>query len=132
MSQSYKNIKISWHQLYYKPVLVSCYPRKSNIFFHFLFTLQARLNEVGKCDICTMWKFKSGETWGEEFQENASPIMELLDVGVWTPRDGLRLSDVLFPHIEQGFRQKNLPVISFHVSPLSKWWKIFKKKFVID
>nr|QPZ88965.1 ionotropic receptor 1 [Diaphorina citri] len=81
---------------------------------------EARLNEVGKCDICTMWSFKSGETWGEEFQENTDATIDLLDVGVWTPRDGLRFSDVLFPHIEQGFRGKNLPVISFHFPP----WQI--------
>ncbi|KAI5707054.1 hypothetical protein M8J75_013960 [Diaphorina citri] len=85
-----------------------------------LMFLRARLNEVGKCDICTMWSFKSGETWGEEFQENTDATIDLLDVGVWTPRDGLRFSDVLFPHIEQGFRGKNLPVISFHFPP----WQI--------
>jgi hypothetical protein len=83
---------------------------------------QAQLTESGRCDICTNWTLKAGETWGLEYQEQDQDdagrevTRRLIPVGKWSPREGLRMSDYLFPHVGHGFAGRNLPIISFHVS----------------
>jgi hypothetical protein len=79
---------------------------------------------------------KTAEIWGDRYQytafndENVKQIIDrksaklastekvdsnLIDAGSWKPFDGLRMYDVLFPHIAQGFRGKNFHVITYHV-----------------
>lgn len=81
---------------------------------------QTELAEAGKCDKCISWTMKAGETWGKEYQTNSnkedSRLEELLDVGVWHPREGHVMKDILFPHVFHGFRGRSLPLITFNVS----------------
>lgn len=71
----------------------------------------------GACDNCTSWRFETGETWGKEYQRNASDsLADLLLVGNWRPSDGPSLRDELFPHIAHGFRMITLPLVTYHVS----------------
>lgn len=62
-----------------------------------------------------MWGALAAELWGQDFTESP-PTEHLLDIGSWTPRDGLTLTDSLFPHSKYGFRQLTLPISTFHVS----------------
>lgn len=74
------------------------------------------MSQYGVNGNCTRWKLQSGETWGLQYeQKNESTDVQLLDVGYWRPSDGLNLNDVLFPHVEHGFRGRTLPLVSFHV-----------------
>lgn len=81
---------------------------------------QTEIAESGKCDKCNAWIMKAGETWGKEFQPGGkSSIEELLDVGIWHPREGHIMKDTLFPHVVHGFRGRSLPMISFNVNTSS-------------
>jgi hypothetical protein len=83
--------------------------------------LQTELSAEGRCDNCTVWALKAGDTWGLEYQEQEQKdgghkvTRHLVPVGRWSPREGLRMSDYLFPHIKKGFAGRNLPIISFQV-----------------
>ena len=76
----------------------------------------------GRCDVCTTWTLQAGDTWGLEYQEqeqqDAKRVVarQLVPVGQWSPREGLKMLDYLFPHIGHGFAGRNLPILSFHVS----------------
>lgn len=84
--------------------------------------LQTALSEDGRCDNCTTWTLKAGDTWGLEYQEQEQTdkghklTRQLIRVGRWSLREGLRMSDYLFPHIKKGFAGRKLPIISFQVS----------------
>lgn len=76
--------------------------------------------QTGTCDNCTSWRFQAGDTWGREYTKLATDnVAELIKVGYWRPSDGTSLIDELFPHISHGFRGRNLPFVSFHVSIIS-------------
>jgi hypothetical protein len=87
---------------------------------------QTALSEGGRCDNCTTWTLRAGDTWGLEYQEQEQKdggyklTRHLVPVGQWSLREGLRMSDYLFPHIKKGFAGRNLPIISFQVS-LNHW-----------
>ena len=79
------------------------------------------MSESGGCDKCVTWLLKAGETWGKEFEiirkKGESRYDDFLqDVGLWHPRSGHVMKDILFPHIVHGFRGLSLPLISFNVS----------------
>lgn len=44
----------------------------------------------------------------------------LTDVGFWKPNDGVQMTDVLFPHVSHGFRNKNIHIVTYHVSCLRR------------
>nr|XP_034828957.1 ionotropic receptor 93a [Maniola hyperantus] len=87
------------------------------------------------CGNCTSWQVKAGDTWGATYRgqslerkmskgnkTNATKRTEinhteLLHVGAWRPIDGFKFDDVLFPHVEHGFRGKELPIITYHNPP---------------
>lgn len=79
---------------------------------------QNQIHEHQECNNCTLWKLTAGEVWGQEFL-NIPSSKELLDIGFWNPREGLHLSDEVFPHSVHGFRGRNLPLAAFHVNKLN-------------
>ncbi|XP_063930697.1 ionotropic receptor 93a [Zophobas morio] len=88
-------------------------------------SIKTYLLQYGECDNCTSWLMKAGDTWGREYQQNASSSdssAELMSVGKWRPSDGPSMSNELFPHVAHGFRRRNLPLVSFHNPP----WQIIK------
>ncbi|KAJ4451385.1 hypothetical protein ANN_02847, partial [Periplaneta americana] len=91
-------------------------------------SIRTYLSERGRCDNCTMWTFKSGDTWGLEYQEQEQKdsgrkiARQLVTVGIWTPREGVKMSDHLFPHVRHGFAGRNLPIVSFNNPP----WQIIR------
>nr|XP_023015792.1 ionotropic receptor 93a-like [Leptinotarsa decemlineata] len=75
------------------------------------------ISKNGICDNCTFWEMKTGETWGQEYQNLSRNITsQLIPVGTWRPSDGATMIDELFLHIAHGFRKKILPMVTFHVS----------------
>ncbi|EEB18389.1 glutamate receptor delta-1 subunit precursor, putative [Pediculus humanus corporis] len=86
--------------------------------------IKTKLSESGGCDKCVTWLLKAGETWGKEFEirkKGESRYDDFLqDVGLWHPRSGHVMKDILFPHIVHGFRGRSLPLISFNHPP----WQI--------
>ena len=42
-------------------------------------------------------------------------VSKILEVGHWEPTNGLMLNDSLFPHIAHGFRNKTIPIVTYHV-----------------
>nr|QHN69192.1 ionotropic receptor 11 [Sirex nitobei] len=72
----------------------------------------------GSCDQCLSWRMTSALTWGSSFSTNDET--RLIDSGSWTPGPGPNLTDVIFPHIEHGFRGKTLPLATYHNPP----WQI--------
>jgi len=76
----------------------------------------------GSCDVCMTWTLGAGDTWGLEYQEQEEEdaghtvARQLIPVGQWSPREGLKMLDYLFPHIGHGFAGRNLPILSFNVS----------------
>lgn len=88
----------------------------------------------GSCDACTTWKLDAGDTWGLEYQGQEQQdaghagTRQMVPVGQWSPREGLKMLDRLFPHIGHGFAGRNLPVVSFHVSLCNRNnWKFIPK-----
>ncbi|XP_026318935.1 ionotropic receptor 93a [Hyposmocoma kahamanoa] len=97
--------------------------------------MQQHIATKSRCGNCSTWRALAADTWGTTYRELAESQdgsivgrdtnettgvidkIQLLDVGYWRPVDGIRFFDVLFPHIEQGFRGKELPVITFHNPP---------------
>ncbi|CAG9787632.1 unnamed protein product [Diatraea saccharalis] len=49
--------------------------------------------------------------------QRRSMLLKHMQVGYWRPIDAIRFNDVLFPHVEHGFRGKDLPVITYHNPP---------------
>lgn len=45
--------------------------------------------------------------------EKSAP--KITPVGLWKPSEGVNLYDVLFPHVSNGFRNKNLHIVTYHV-----------------
>lgn len=41
---------------------------------------------------------------------------KMISVGLWKPFDGLKMRDVLFPHVSHGFRGKVFHIITYHVN----------------
>ncbi|KAL0269534.1 UNVERIFIED_CONTAM: hypothetical protein PYX00_007235 [Menopon gallinae] len=90
-----------------------------------LSTIKTDLSENGRCDQCIAWEMKAGETWGKEYQGRSkrdNALDDFLDVGVWHPREGPIMRDILFPHVVHGFRGRTLPLVSFNFPP----WQIIK------
>lgn len=89
------------------------------------------LRKTAKCSNCTTWNLNTAEIWGNRYDaatfvdESAKlvvdrdgrkrKIFKLIDAGTWKPFDGLKMTDVLFPHISHGFRGKAFHVITYHV-----------------
>lgn len=90
------------------------------------------LQKNSKCSNCTTWAVNTAEIWGRQYQfaafsdEKAQEKSEsqgrasfsntkLIDAGFWKPFSGLKMTDVLFPHIAHGFRGKNFHIITYHV-----------------
>lgn len=48
--------------------------------------------------------------------ENSSGSGYFIGTGEWSPRPGVAMNDAIFPHVQHGFRGKNLPFVTFHVS----------------
>ncbi|XP_059609151.1 ionotropic receptor 93a [Phlebotomus argentipes] len=93
-------------------------------------TMVNQLKTSSVCSNCTTWKIQTAEFWGTEYQTNADSkwstvnsaprSTKFLDVGTWKPNDGVQLNDVLFPHVSNGFRRKNLHIVTYHNPP----WQI--------
>lgn len=79
-----------------------------------------------ECGRCLLWRFSSSITWGNFFAHGKN-MAHLLDIGTWTPRFGVNLTDVVFPHIAHGFRGINLPIATYHVGRLEE--KRFRQIF---
>lgn len=43
-------------------------------------------------------------------------LPKMTSVGIWRPSEGVNLFDVLFPHASNGFRNKNMHIVTYHVS----------------
>ncbi|XP_053999997.1 ionotropic receptor 93a [Hylaeus anthracinus] len=71
------------------------------------------------CRMCLLWRFSSSITWGNFFPREKN-IAHLLDVGTWSPKFGVDLTDALFPHIDHGFRGIAIPITTYHNPP----WQI--------
>uniref|UniRef100_T1HWR6 Uncharacterized protein n=1 Tax=Rhodnius prolixus TaxID=13249 RepID=T1HWR6_RHOPR len=82
--------------------------------------MKNKQDDIGTCDNCTLWYFKSSESWGMDYfhKGNAS----LLEVGYWAPKPGPVLVDELFPNIVHGFRGRSIPIATFHYPP----WQVIK------
>ncbi|CAH0719845.1 unnamed protein product, partial [Brenthis ino] len=89
--------------------------------------MQQYITTKSRCGNCSSWRALAADTWGTTYGEKAvvtksnrtSSVIEhveLLHVGIWRPIDGIKFDDVLFPHIEHGFRGKELPIITYHMS----------------
>lgn len=100
------------------------------------------LRKISKCSNCTTWNVNTAEIWGRRYQLTAfsdknTPVksavrkesedsLKLTTAGSWKPFDGLKMTDVLFPHISHGFRGKVFHIITYHVSfHLFKAFKAF-------
>ncbi|XP_052755340.1 ionotropic receptor 93a isoform X2 [Galleria mellonella] len=96
--------------------------------------MQQYLAVKAECGNCTTWRALAADTWGTTYSllsdtpeqevkavENiTTPVIEKIDlmqVGYWRPMDAMRYDDVLFPHVEHGFRGKQLPIITYHNPP---------------
>nr|ARN17849.1 ionotropic receptor 3 [Cephus cinctus] len=74
----------------------------------------------GSCGQCLSWKITATVTWGTSFISENETIGQLIDSGFWSPGIGLNMNDVIFPHVQHGFRGKKLPMVSYHNPP----WQI--------
>lgn len=97
------------------------------------------LRKTAKCSNCTTWNVNTAEIWGRRYQFTAfsedtsqqtvlqqqtgfrikdsseMASVNLINAGFWKPFDGLKMTDVLFPHISHGFRGKVFHIITYHV-----------------
>lgn len=94
--------------------------RKLYFYVRNFFFLQTKLAQDifatgGICGKCLFWRFASAITWGNFFVRGKSTA-HLIDSGSWIPTLGMNLTDVIFPHVVQGFRGINLPIATYHVS----------------
>ncbi|XP_028174055.1 ionotropic receptor 93a-like [Ostrinia furnacalis] len=96
--------------------------------------MQQHISTKSSCGNCSTWRALAADTWGATYRsygdsdqlfkepDNATTKgviehVDLLQVGYWRPIDALRFEDVLFPHVEHGFRGKALPIITYHNPP---------------
>nr|QLI62100.1 ionotropic receptor 93a1 [Streltzoviella insularis] len=96
--------------------------------------MQQHIAVNSRCGNCSAWRALAADTWGATYRDHADNILataaptsndttgviehfELLDVGYWRPVDGFKQTDVLFPHVEHGFRGKELPIVTYHNPP---------------
>ncbi|KAL0880381.1 hypothetical protein ABMA27_002819 [Loxostege sticticalis] len=96
--------------------------------------MQQHIATKSSCGNCSTWRALAADTWGATYRSygdadlvakdttngtmtGAIEHVDLLQVGYWRPIDALRLDDVLFPHVEHGFRGKDLPIITYHNPP---------------
>ncbi|XP_028170425.1 ionotropic receptor 93a-like [Ostrinia furnacalis] len=96
--------------------------------------VQQHISTKSSCGNCSTWRALAADTWGATYgsygdsdqlfkePDNATTKgviehVDLLQVGYWRPIDALRFEDVLFPHVEHGFRGKALPIITYHNPP---------------
>ncbi|XP_061378615.1 ionotropic receptor 93a [Danaus plexippus] len=93
--------------------------RRNSLLWH----MQQYLSTRSVCGNCSSWRALSADTWGATYDradENTSSLIEqvhLVQVGFWRPIDGVTFEDVLFPHIQHGFRGKQLPIMTYHSPP---------------
>lgn len=92
------------------------------------------LRKTSKCSNCTKWNVRTAEIWGDQYQlaafsdesskqlsnrkaleAAATTELKMINAGFWQPFDGLKMVDVLFPHISHGFRGKSFHIITYHV-----------------
>lgn len=97
------------------------------------------------CKSCVNWKFETAETWGLRFDNTEGfhlldfpfgtivhnncqflggklkPFKPIItNAAMWEPTLGFIHHDRLFPHIEQGFRNRTVPIAVFNVSECLK------------
>nr|ALT31632.1 ionotropic receptor 93a [Cnaphalocrocis medinalis] len=101
--------------------------------------MQQHIATKSSCGNCSTWRALAADTWGATYRSftetdmmakdpgNVTTVgviehVTMLHVGFWRPIDAIRFEDVLFPHVEHGFRGKELPVITYHNPP----WSIIK------
>ncbi|CAH2084495.1 unnamed protein product [Euphydryas editha] len=102
--------------------------RKDTLLGH----MQQYLSTKSSCGNCSSWRTLAADTWGATYRERTvvddqitkdnvtTALIEdvnLINVGVWRPIVGIIFEDVLFPHVEHGFRGKKLPIITYHNPP---------------
>lgn len=102
------------------------------------------LRKNAKCSNCTTWNVKISEIWGSSYQlasfsddslvqknnfNDPNQNLKLINAGTWKPFDGLQMTDVLFPHISHGFRNKTFHLITYHVSKES--FRNFRKNYLM-
>lgn len=88
------------------------------------------------CTPCVKWKFEATETWGLRFDNvQGSKLKEFKPIvtkaATWEPTNGLIVFDSLFPHIAFGFRNRTIPIATYHVRMLFGFsiYKMFLKYF---
>ncbi|VVD02994.1 unnamed protein product [Leptidea sinapis] len=94
--------------------------------------MQQYISAYSGCGNCSRWEAMVGDTWGTTYQRqtdimddnqdggnktNLIEHVELLQVGYWRPVDGIKFQDILFPHVQHGFRGKELPILTYHNPP---------------
>ncbi|XP_050677739.1 ionotropic receptor 93a [Leptidea sinapis] len=94
--------------------------------------MQQYISVYSGCGNCSRWEAMVGDTWGTTYQRqtdimddnqdggnktNLIEHVELLQVGYWRPVDGIKFQDILFPHVQHGFRGKELPILTYHNPP---------------
>ncbi|XP_045499177.1 ionotropic receptor 93a [Colias croceus] len=94
--------------------------------------MQQHISTFSKCGNCSTWHALAADTWGATYRRQTDNIISnkednytniliehvnLLQVGFWRPIDGIKFEDVLFPHIQHGFRGKELPILTYHNPP---------------
>lgn len=72
------------------------------------------------CTPCAKWKFQTAETWGLRFDDvrnnKLKPFKPIVtEAASWEPINGLISADALFPHIAYGFRNRTIPIATYHV-----------------
>nr|QIJ45765.1 ionotropic receptor [Glyphodes pyloalis] len=98
--------------------------------------MQQHIATKSTCGNCSTWRALAADTWGATYRtfteadhgtikdvaNVTSGVIEhvdMLHVGYWRPIDAIRFDDVLFPHVDHGFRGKELPIITYHNPPWS-------------
>lgn len=81
---------------------------------------QKQLREAPQCMPCVKWRFQTTETWGLRFDDaqhnKLKPFKPIVtDAATWEPTNGLISSDSMFPHISYGFRNRTIPIATYHV-----------------
>ncbi|XP_026496230.2 ionotropic receptor 93a [Vanessa tameamea] len=92
--------------------------------------MQQHLSSKSRCGNCSSWQALAADTWGTTYRDSTNENIskenvttsviedvKLINVGIWRPIDGIKFEDVLFPHVEHGFRGKELPIITYHNPP---------------
>ncbi|XP_047343839.1 ionotropic receptor 93a-like isoform X2 [Vespa velutina] len=112
-NELYENITNTEHEMFRLT--------KSQINSHILKSINTKFSEKSnlsnkKYGNCLFWKISSAITWGNYFFYGRKGA-NLIETSTWRPRQGINLSDVIFPHIAYGFRGISLPIVTFHNPP---------------